>query len=69
MTEQCEDITVMPHLEAYSKVKSVSSNPLGYRLAKKPDGTLILQCAYQWWTEKDSGIEWEEIPTVEVEDE
>ncbi len=43
------------------------STPDAYRLAKKPDGTLILQGAYMWhkgWSER--GHEWRDIPTIEL---
>jgi len=64
MAEQCDLIT---SLSDRSNVKSISSNALAYRLAKKPDGTLVLQGAFQWWSEERAGIEWGDIPTVEVD--
>lgn len=41
--------------------------PDAYRLAKKPDGTMVLQGAYMWqegWN--NYGHEWRDIPTVEL---
>jgi len=57
--------------------KIVSSRAVSYRLAKKPDGTLTLQGAFKWYrgntgtsatTELSDGIEWIDIPTVEVDE-
>ncbi len=47
--------------------RTESTAPMGYRLAKKPDGTLILQGAYLWqegWN--NYGHEWRDIETVEL---
>lgn len=47
-----------------------SGSPDGYRLARKGNGTLILQGAYSWregWSK--SGHTWRDIPTVELGDE
>lgn len=41
--------------------------PLAYRLAKKPDGTLVLQGAFRWSEGECGGLEWREIPTIELE--
>lgn len=41
--------------------------PTAYRLAKKSDGTLVLQGAYMWregWS--SHGYEWRDIPTVDL---
>lgn len=44
-----------------------SLTPALYRLAKKPDGTLVLQGAYTWHQGGcKGGHEWRDIPTVEV---
>lgn len=44
-----------------------SSTPGAYRLAKKPDGTLVLQGAYLWQQGfYKSGHEWRDIPTVDL---
>jgi len=43
--------------------------PDAYRLAKKPDGTLILQGAYFWQEGKTYyGHDWRDIPTVDLEE-
>ena len=47
-------------------VRTVSSKAYGYRLMKKKDGELVLQGAYQWSSDTDSGVEWFDIRT-EVE--
>lgn len=37
--------------------------PSAYRLARKPDGELVLQGAYQWQEGFNYGHEWRDIPT------
>lgn len=44
-----------------------NQGPSAYRLAKKPDGTLVLQGAFRWSEGKCGGLEWREIPTIELE--
>lgn len=41
-------------------------SPDGYRLARKPNGELILQGAYMWQQGRDYGHEWCDIPTVDL---
>lgn len=42
--------------------------PDAYRLARKPDGTLVLQGAYMWQEGWNTyGHEWRDIPTVDVD--
>jgi hypothetical protein len=43
-----------------------SSTPAAYRLAKKPNGEVVLQGAYQWTDGKMGGFTWRDIPTVEL---
>ena len=40
--------------------------PDAYRLARKPDGALILQGAFLWQQGGYYGYEWRDIPTVET---
>ena len=47
--------------------KTRSNVPVFYRLAKKPDGTLVLMGAYQWQEGSRYGHEWGEMPTVEID--
>lgn len=44
-----------------------SGTPASYRLARKPDGELILQGAFQWSEGCNNGIEWRDIPTLILE--
>ena len=48
-------------------IRIESKSPAEYRLARKPDGTLILQGAYMWHDGYNSGHEWREIPIVDIE--
>ena len=49
-------------------MRSENTDPSGYRLAKKPDGTLVLQGAYFWQEGWNTyGHEWRDIPTVDLE--
>ncbi len=43
-------------------------NPKFYRLARKKDGSIILQGAYVWHGGNGYGHEWREIPIVELEE-
>jgi len=48
--------------------RTEKTSPDGYRLAKKPDGTLVLQGAYFWQEGWNTyGHEWRDIPTVDLE--
>jgi hypothetical protein len=48
--------------------RTEKTSPDGYRLAKKPDGALVLQGAYFWQEDWNTyGHEWRDIPTVDLE--
>jgi len=47
-----------------SRVESLT--PTAYRLVKR-NGELLLQGAYQWTQGVNGGVEWRDIPTIEVE--
>ena len=47
------------------KVLVENQTPAAYRLARKPDGELVLQAAYQWTQGRDYGHTWRDIQTVE----
>lgn len=50
------------------QARTESTSPSAYRLAKKQDGTLILQVAYLWQEGISLyGHEWRDIPTVNLE--
>lgn len=63
-----------PHINTYflSVAETVpcrteSNTPSTYRLAKKLDGTLVLQGGYRWtegWS--NHGITWKDLPTIEL---
>lgn len=57
---QSEGITI-----GASSIRSL--DPAAYRLAVKPDGSLVLQGAYKCITGK-IGVDWEDIPTHIIED-
>lgn len=42
--------------------------PDHYRLARKPNGELVLQGAYEWQQGYRGGYTWRDIPTVELTD-
>jgi len=47
--------------------RTEKTTPCAYRLAKKADGSLVLQGAYMWQEGWDNcGHEWRDIPTVEL---
>lgn len=44
-----------------------SGTPIGYRLARKSDGEIVLQGAFEWSEGCSRGFEWREIPTIILE--
>ena len=56
---QSEGITIGSS-DVTSSIRSL--DPSAYRLAIKPDGSLVLQGAYKYFIGK-SGVDWEDIPT------
>lgn len=46
--------------------KVLDLQPIGYRLAKKK-GTIILQAKYSWTRGSETGYEWKDIPTVNLD--
>ena len=44
-----------------------SSAPEAYRLARYSNGDLVLQGAYTWTDGMARGVEWRDIPTVDLE--
>lgn len=54
-------------MPSISQTRTESTAPVAYRLAKKPDGTLVLQGAYFWMENfNDCGHEWRDIPTIDL---
>lgn len=45
--------------------KEVTVFPINYRLAKKEDGTLILQGCFHWRQGTSGGQEWKDLETVD----
>lgn len=43
-----------------------SREPSSYRLARKPNGDVVLQGAYRWTEGQMHGHTWRDIPTVEL---
>lgn len=56
-----------PILNSTVSARIENGTPTGYRLARKPDGELILQGAFQWSEGCNDGVEWREIPTLILE--
>jgi hypothetical protein len=42
------------------------TNPVGYQLGRKPNGEIVLLGAIRWEQGETSGVEWRELPTVEM---
>jgi len=47
-------------------MRTEKCNPDSYRLAKKPNGEIVLQGAFLWTEGRDSGYDWREIPIVDL---
>ena len=59
-----EQPTIMVHTGATTgAVRMENSTPTSYRLAQYPDGSLVLQGAFQWHQGSQYGHEWRDIPT------
>ncbi len=51
----------------FTAARVESGTPSAYRLARKPNGDLVLQGAYVWQEGfTKSGHEWRDVPTVEA---
>lgn len=44
-----------------------SDTARAFRLAKYPDGTVMLQGAYAWSSGMKAGIEWRDMPVIDVD--
>ena len=55
-------------ISAGGEIRGVSTNATAYRLAKKPDGELVLQgyFARYRWPDITGGV-WHDLPTAEIE--
>ena len=55
-------------IEVFSSetLRTESMSPVGYRLARKPNGEVVLQGAYEWGQGSYGGYEWRDIETVEL---
>lgn len=48
--------------------RTQSLSPVEYRLARKKDGSIILQGAFEWRDGSRHGILWDEVPIHELEE-
>lgn len=64
--ETCAGTTVSLEWPCATPPRVEKTTPDAYRLAKKPDGTVVLQGAYMWQEGRNYGHEWRDIPTVEL---
>jgi len=46
----------------------VTSSPTAWRLGRR-NGELVLQAGSVWHTRQESGIEWVDVPTVDLDNE
>lgn len=51
---------------AVGAVRVEHSVPSQYRLGRYPDGTLVLQGAFQWQQGSETGVDWKTIPTFDL---
>lgn len=52
----------------FKAARIVSGTPQTFRQARKPDGQIVIQGGYVWQDGSTSGIEWKELPIVDVDD-
>ena len=53
-------------MSLFSQVRTGKSTPDAYRLAKKSDGTLVLQGAFNWYEGPKRGSKWQDMETVDL---
>lgn len=67
MTDELTDTVAGGNFFTITPIRTESTHPVASHLARKPDGELILQGAYQWQEGWDkSEIEWRDIPTEQL---
>lgn len=47
---------------------TIEKLPSQFRVAEYPDGRRILQGGRQWWAAGQSGIQWEDLDMVQVDE-
>jgi hypothetical protein len=52
----------------FKAARIVSGAPQYFRQARKPDGQIVIQGGYVWHEGFASGIEWKELPIVDVDE-
>ena len=73
--EDKKDLTVIGRIDSIvvntksnnDAVKVEQNIPTAYRLARKKDGTIVLQGAYQWSQGLQGGFEWREVQMVDFD--
>ena len=60
-----QPVPVEPDKVLAGAARIENQTPTNYRLARKPNGELVLQSAYQWQQGRDYGHTWRDIQTVE----
>jgi hypothetical protein len=51
-------------------MRTIELNPHDFRIARRPDGSLVFQGAYRWWDDQyGTDVEWRDIPVVDVDEE
>lgn len=67
MKENSNAVTYADLTKNISAARVQEGKPSQYRLARKKDGSLILQGGYFWYEGTETGISWEEIPIVDLD--
>jgi hypothetical protein len=66
MIESTTGLTIVHSSDRFLAPARITYSPTAWRLARR-NGELILQAGSLWTEGRESGIEWKDVPTVDLE--
>ena len=66
MTESTTELTIGHSSDRFHAAARVAHSPTAWRLARR-NGELILQAGSLWTQGRNGGIEWNDVPTVDLD--
>lgn len=66
--DHSNDQTIEPLSNSLDNLRLISYRPNRFRLAHYPDGRIVLQGGCPWVQGNIQGVEWRDIPTVQVDE-
>jgi hypothetical protein len=67
MNNQGTQVTVTDKVMSVISAPKVTCSPAAWRLARR-NGELILQAGSMWIQGRESGMEWSDVPTVNLDE-